>query len=551
MRCIIAASCGWRAATRGRACMRRASRIREPARGRGDPGDARIDTLVDLIVSKYAPLPARSLTQLLRFLSGGIPQWSKHRAASLERAKRRLASTRIDGIDWYWPAAEAPASRRWRVEPAGQAPHAFRSGGLGPAPLRALLGLAVSLRGVYARGETQARLLRTAASLGRARDRLGQSHLCGGLARELLRLPRRRAAARGRLSHGPRGGARAHAHFLEPLPPTNPARYGIGRYPGARSPTGGNSRRRRASSRAPCRRDPRNPPAVRRTSIARPSMCRLWLATPARALVQHGVGLRRAIARDHAEGGLDAGCSARPRKGYRAAGDRSDAGRRCGSRARPLRPGRARPARTDRRAGSTTSRTSGVCRFLSVRRLAPAAEPVSAAGARERRGIKPNAAVAPASAPPVTSSRRRLKVLGRGLTAHGSRRPVADAAAAVERQHRGARKEIEFRGRGPGIGAHHAADHEIAQLELGQIDVLADDIDAVAGRAGEHRRIGRAVGAPAPRSDMSRDRTSGRCSCRTGRRPGSTTSGRRAARGPSRRPPPRRTARRCSGPARR
>ena len=47
---------------------------------------ARIDTLVDLIVRKYAPLPARSLTQLLRFLSGGVPQWSKHRSASLERA---------------------------------------------------------------------------------------------------------------------------------------------------------------------------------------------------------------------------------------------------------------------------------------------------------------------------------------------------------------------------------------------------------------------------------------------------------------------------------
>jgi uncharacterized protein YcaQ len=78
----------------------------------------RIDTLVDLIVGKYAPLPARSLTQLLRFLSGGIPQWSIHRAASLKRAKQRLACARIEGIDWYWPATEAPASRRWRVEPA-------------------------------------------------------------------------------------------------------------------------------------------------------------------------------------------------------------------------------------------------------------------------------------------------------------------------------------------------------------------------------------------------------------------------------------------------
>ncbi|MGA2399489.1 MAG: crosslink repair DNA glycosylase YcaQ family protein [Steroidobacteraceae bacterium] len=77
---------------------------------------ARIDTLVDLIVRKYAPLPGRSLTQLLRFLSGGVPQWSKHRSASLERAKKRLASARMDGIDWYWPDAEVPSSRRWRVE---------------------------------------------------------------------------------------------------------------------------------------------------------------------------------------------------------------------------------------------------------------------------------------------------------------------------------------------------------------------------------------------------------------------------------------------------
>jgi uncharacterized protein len=87
----------------------------------GDERDAgtRIDTLVDLIVGKYAPLPGRSLTQLLRFLTlGGVPQWSIHRSASLARAKQRLACARIDGIDWYWPLAEAPASRRWRVEPA-------------------------------------------------------------------------------------------------------------------------------------------------------------------------------------------------------------------------------------------------------------------------------------------------------------------------------------------------------------------------------------------------------------------------------------------------
>jgi uncharacterized protein YcaQ len=97
-----------------------APRAQDVEPGASDAGavSARIDTLVDLIVRKYAPVPARSLTQLLRFLSGGVPQWSKYRSASLERAKQRLACARIDGIDWYWPAAEAPSSRRWRVEPA-------------------------------------------------------------------------------------------------------------------------------------------------------------------------------------------------------------------------------------------------------------------------------------------------------------------------------------------------------------------------------------------------------------------------------------------------
>jgi uncharacterized protein YcaQ len=77
---------------------------------------ARIDALVDVIVQTYAPLPAQSLAQLLGQLRGGAPQWAKHRAPALERAKQRLAHTRIAGVEWYWPAAETPASARWRPE---------------------------------------------------------------------------------------------------------------------------------------------------------------------------------------------------------------------------------------------------------------------------------------------------------------------------------------------------------------------------------------------------------------------------------------------------
>jgi uncharacterized protein YcaQ len=66
------------------------------------------DRLVDVIVAKYAPLPAASLGQLLSHLSNGTPQWRSERAAALQRAKARLSQARVDGIDWYWPAQERP-----------------------------------------------------------------------------------------------------------------------------------------------------------------------------------------------------------------------------------------------------------------------------------------------------------------------------------------------------------------------------------------------------------------------------------------------------------
>ena len=78
----------------------------------------RMDALVDIAVGKYAPLPAASLGQLLSLLGGGAPQWTGQRAAALARAKERLVHSRIDGIDWYWPAADAPSSVRWRPDDA-------------------------------------------------------------------------------------------------------------------------------------------------------------------------------------------------------------------------------------------------------------------------------------------------------------------------------------------------------------------------------------------------------------------------------------------------
>ena len=77
---------------------------------------ARHDALVDVLVHKYAPLPAASLGQLLSHLNRGAPQWRAHRAQALARAKRRLAHVRLGATDWYWPPAESPTSRRWQPD---------------------------------------------------------------------------------------------------------------------------------------------------------------------------------------------------------------------------------------------------------------------------------------------------------------------------------------------------------------------------------------------------------------------------------------------------
>ncbi len=76
------------------------------------PAEQAIDSLVDVIVAKYAPLPERSLAELIRLLRGGVPQWDELRATAFARAKQRLASTQLDGVTWYWPQGESPNSKR-------------------------------------------------------------------------------------------------------------------------------------------------------------------------------------------------------------------------------------------------------------------------------------------------------------------------------------------------------------------------------------------------------------------------------------------------------
>ncbi|MCD9088265.1 crosslink repair DNA glycosylase YcaQ family protein [Stenotrophomonas sp. SY1] len=78
----------------------------------------RLDALLDIVIRKYAPLPAASLGQLVGYLRSGVPQWQGLRAEALKRARQRWATARIDGVDWYWPSEESPASARWKPDDA-------------------------------------------------------------------------------------------------------------------------------------------------------------------------------------------------------------------------------------------------------------------------------------------------------------------------------------------------------------------------------------------------------------------------------------------------
>ncbi len=81
------------------------------------PGDeaAAMDQLVDIIVNKYAPLPASTLSGLIMRLRYAVPHWSKSRKKAWLRAKARLPNEKVDGHTWFWPQGENPRSLRHRV----------------------------------------------------------------------------------------------------------------------------------------------------------------------------------------------------------------------------------------------------------------------------------------------------------------------------------------------------------------------------------------------------------------------------------------------------
>jgi uncharacterized protein YcaQ len=78
-----------------------------------DPQTA-MDAMADVLVQKYAPLPAASLSLLIRMLFHGAHQWRELAPATIARAKARLGHAHVDGTDWFWPVNEDP-TRGWRI----------------------------------------------------------------------------------------------------------------------------------------------------------------------------------------------------------------------------------------------------------------------------------------------------------------------------------------------------------------------------------------------------------------------------------------------------
>jgi uncharacterized protein YcaQ len=77
-----------------------------------------MDALVDVVVRKYAPLPQRTLSELVGRLRYAAPQWADERSAALQRAQQRLACASVSGTVWWWPAQERPEQAREIAEDA-------------------------------------------------------------------------------------------------------------------------------------------------------------------------------------------------------------------------------------------------------------------------------------------------------------------------------------------------------------------------------------------------------------------------------------------------
>jgi uncharacterized protein YcaQ len=73
---------------------------------------ARAGKLLDMVVQLYAPLPAASLGYLCGLLRYGVPHLAAEVRQIQRQAKSRYTHAEVDGLLWFWPTGERPASAR-------------------------------------------------------------------------------------------------------------------------------------------------------------------------------------------------------------------------------------------------------------------------------------------------------------------------------------------------------------------------------------------------------------------------------------------------------
>jgi uncharacterized protein YcaQ len=93
-------------------------RVYAPQNSTTEPGNTAgaHDALIDVIVRKYAPLPERSLSELISRLQSGVPQWTGQRRTALARTLARLPCATTDGSRWYWPEGDNPRAKRHHID---------------------------------------------------------------------------------------------------------------------------------------------------------------------------------------------------------------------------------------------------------------------------------------------------------------------------------------------------------------------------------------------------------------------------------------------------
>ncbi len=172
---------------------------RAPHPPAADPAAA-LDALVDVVLRKYAPLPMRSLSDLVSRLRYGAPQWADARRAALARAKRRLPRAGVDGVEWFWPEGENPVSRHHATEDVVRLLAPFDPVVWDRRRFELFWGWAYRFEAYTPAAKRVPWLLRAAAAVARPRDRLGQPVGRRRTARFRDWLRRRTGAARRCLS---------------------------------------------------------------------------------------------------------------------------------------------------------------------------------------------------------------------------------------------------------------------------------------------------------------------------------------------------------------